>query len=376
MTESIDRMIAELAAHADRYERAARSQEAAFLGRSGPPPLLLHGGLTDAQQAYGAYDYKEIHFDPDKMLANELRSALAAMNGGRQAAPSVRANMGCGIVPALMGITPLLFKDKMPWVKQRLPKEALREMRPSDLRILPEFRQALDHMVYMAKALRGSGVRVYPVDIQGALDTAHIALGDDIFYQMYDDPEFVHHLLSLSCAAAEMAFAECLKVMPGSGEFVPHYNALAMPRGLGGIKLSEDTSTLLNAGQIEEFVVPYMNRLLSFAGGGYVHYCGANPHLYRAVMNQPLAHAINFGNPEKHDMPAVLRDCAERGKLYYGSLPRAADTALIDHFSALLCAAQRNDRNHLLLQMSCESHELDQVRSAWDQACEAIEVNP
>ncbi|NLG23775.1 MAG: hypothetical protein GX558_00340, partial [Clostridiales bacterium] len=57
-------------------------------------------------------------------------------------------------------------------------------------------------------------------------------------------------------------------------------------------------------------------------------------------------------------------------------LPRAADTAPIDHFSALLRAAQRNGRNHLLLQATCLPHELDQVRGAWDQAREAIEINP
>ena len=371
--DAIRQMIEALSEGRERYQKAVGRQSALFEGREADrQPLLLSAGLTGAQAEFPHFNYREIHYDREKMLANELRGACAAMNGGREAAPSVRANMGCGIVPALFGVMPRLFEDKMPWVKDHLPKEQLAEMRASDLAITEEFRAAMEHMDYMADALEGSGVRVYPVDIQGAFDTAHIVVGDSIFYELYDDPDFVHHLLDLSCAAIKLAFDECLRRMPGSDDAVPHYNALAIPRSLGGIKLSEDTSTLLNKEQVEEFVVPYMRRALNEAGGGYIHYCGKNPHLYQAVLDEPLARGLNFGNPDMHDMRRVLGDCANRGILYYGGIPQKEGEDIGDHFSRLLAASEKGGRAHLLLCHSCDADEAEMVGEIWDKAAASV----
>lgn len=370
MERVISEAVALLARGRERYDRAAESQCAAFHHEPTRQPLLLSAPLCGSQLDLPSFNYLEIHNDREKMMISELRAALAAMNGGREAVPSLRANMGCGIVPSLFGVLPRLFADKMPWVKEHLPKGLLAEMKPDDLKITPEFQMALDHMDYMRERLSGSGVRIYPVDIQGAFDTAHIVLGDDIFYEMYDDPDFVHHLLDLSCHAIALALRECRARMPGSEREMPHYNALVMPRDLGGLKLSEDTPTLLSRAQIEEFVVPYMRRALREAGGGYVHYCGRNPHLYEAVMNEPLAHALNFGNPEKHDMTQVLRDCAARGKLYYGGVAQKSGALDGNEIARLLRASRADGRLHLLLAHSCPCDEAERVGDQWDQAVE------
>ena len=368
MNAYIDQMIETLAENQSRYRQAEARQAALFEGMEPDrQPLLLTAASSDGQFDIPHYNHKEIHFDREKMLTNELRGALHAMNGGREAVPSVRANMGCGIVPALFGIVPRLFEDKMPWVKEHLPKGQLAEMQAIDITITDEFRMAMAHMEFMADALDGSGVRIYPVDIQGAFDTAHLLYGDDIFYDLYDDPDFVHHLLDLSCAAIKLAFDECLARMPGSGEVVPHYNALAIPRSLGGIKLSEDTSTLLNQAQIEEFVAPYMRRALKEAGGGYIHYCGKNPFLYEAVLREPLVRGLNFGNPDMHNMERVLTDCAGRGIVYYGPIPKEKDMPLDEHFRRLLDASNEGGRSHLLLCHSCGADEAEKIGDIWDE---------
>ncbi len=355
----------------ERYDRSAEMQCAAF--RFEPlerQPLLLSASLYGKQLDFPSFNSLEIHNDHEKMMLSGLRSALESMNGVREAVPSLRANMGCGIVPALFGVVPRLFEDKMPWVKEHLPKQRLMEMTPDDLRITPEFQMALDHMDYMRERLEGSGVRLFPVDIQGTFDTAHILLGDSIFYELYDDPSFVHHLLDLSCHAISIALRECRARMPESEREMPHYNALVMPRELGGLKLSEDTPTLLNKEQIAEFITPYMHRALAEAGGGYIHYCGQNPHLYEAVMNEPLAYALNFGNPEKHDMAQVLSDCAAHGKLYYGSLAQQSGELDIPEITRLLRASRLNGRLHLLLTHSCQYDQVKKVSEAWDEAVE------
>jgi hypothetical protein len=371
LKDTLKQLTDELAEGALRYQQAADAQRDVFMrgvSLSHQPPLLLISGRNKVQEQYPRFNHREIHADSAKMAANELGDALTAMNGGMQAVPSVRSDMGCGIVPALFGVTPLLFEDKKPWIQAHLPKEQLMDMAESDLTITPEFRQGLAHMEYLAELVKGTGVRVYPLDIQGAYDTAHLVLGDAIFYEMYDDPEFVHHLMRLSVAAINIAWDECMKRIPDSSVGVAHYNSLWMPREKGGIKLSEDTSTLLSKAQVDEFVVPYLRAVLEHAGGGYVHYCGWNPHLYDAVMKEPLAHAINFGNPEKHDMRQVLEDCVANGKLYYGSVPQLADGSNEAEFCAILDAARTEKGFSVLLHRFCQDGEAPAVRDAWQAA--------
>ena len=146
---------------------------------------------------------------------------------------------------------------------------------------------------------------------------------------------------------------ECLKIMPDSSIKVAHYNSLVMPRIKGGIKLSEDTSTLLSKYQIEEFVTPYIKKTLHYFGGGYIHYCGSNPHLFESVMNEPLVYGLNFGNPEKHDMEYVLKKCAQKNKIFYGTINKEDRFSYEEHFKKYLTASKQGNRYMLLLQFSC-----------------------
>jgi len=210
--------------------------------------------------------------------------------------------------------------------------------------------------------------------LQGPFDFAHIVYGDRIFYDIYDDPEFIHRLLEMSCAAIIRGMDECLQRIPGSDTEVAHYNGLVMPRCLGGIKISEDTSTLLSKEMIQEFVTPYTNRILEYFHGGYIHFCGKNDHLLDEVMeHMPLAYGLNFGNPEKHDMEAVLQACAVNGKIFYGHIPRADEASLKDYFKKYLSSASSNGNIHLLLSYTCNEWQTpDGVKKDWNDALQEI----
>ncbi|MBR0464658.1 MAG: hypothetical protein IJJ23_09845 [Clostridia bacterium] len=366
------RMIDELSRQSERYQESIACQREVFYHRRvGVQPLLLTSQRLEPFADLHPFTYKEIHYDPEKMLFNGLLDALCAQAGGRECVPSVRANMGCGIVPALFGLVQELFDDKMPWLQKHLSPEQIREMSKADITLTPEFQMALRHMEYMTDALKGSGVRVYPVDIQGAFDTAHLVMGDEIFYQMFDDPDLVHHLLDLSCDAIQIAFDECLKRIPDSQHTVCHYNYLAIPRALGGLKLSEDTPTILSPSAIDEFVKPYMHRALESAGGGYIHYCGRNDALFQAVMEEPYAHGLNFGNPEKHDMEQILRQCAAHKKLYIGPVPGNPDESPDAFIRRVLDASVSDGKSCLFLTTSVSRDQVHAFSSAWDRACES-----
>lgn len=366
--------LAELTAGKGRFDAAVEMQAAVWRGETQAHPPILLTCLPDGQfdPDIPQYNYKEIHFDREKMLHNGLREALLCARGGAEAVPSMRANMGCGIIPTAFGITQGLYEDKMPWVTEHLPKEQLMKMGPEDLTFSSELTAAFGHMEYMAERLEGTGCRIFPLDVQGAFDTAHIVYGDAIFYDLYDDPDFVHHLLGLCCHAITLCLDECLRRIPGSGTTIAHYNGLGIPRSLGGIKLSEDTSTLLSKAQIDEFVTPYLTRLLCHYGGGYVHYCGKNPHLFDAVMGLDKVIGLNFGNPEMHDMDGVLRRCAELGKVYYGSIPMLDGESLRQHFQRLLRQSSGGARHWVLPQFALRREETAGALALWRECAKGV----
>ncbi len=368
--EIIEELICILKQNKERFDFAAKQQIKVWKGEiPEKQPLLLNCSLDKIQEEkIPLFNNKEIHYDSKKMLLSGLRETLAVVNAKAEAVPSVRANMGCGIFPTLLGVTQMLFDDKMPWVIEHLSKDTLKRMSPEDIKISDEFKIGLDHMAYMAEMLEGTGCMIFPMDLQGAYDTAHIVYGDQIFYDMYDDPEFVHHLLELSCEAIFIGMEECLKIIPGSDEKIAHYNSLVIPREKGGIKISEDTPTLLSKSQIDEFVVPYMRKILEHFGGGYIHYCGKNPNLFEAVMNEPFALGINFGNPEMHDMEYVLRKCAELDKIYYGYINKENDMPYEEYFRKYLTASRKGKISLMFLQYTCDKDNREEVMNAWSEA--------
>jgi len=267
------------------------------------------------------YGPQETHWDSGKMLVRQLKGAVGVALSGSDGVPSVRADMGCGLVGGLFGLRQTVYADKMPWLLEHLTKEQILALRPGQFDVTDEYRQALAHMRYMKDMLRGTGIEVYPVDLQGPVDSAHLLYGDDFFYDLYDDPDFVNHLLDLVHAALVRLMEDCFEIIK-PGEYVAHYNGLVLPAA-SPLKISEDTSTLLGREHVFEHCAPRTQALLDHFGGGYIHYCGWNPHLYEAVTERIRPLGLNFGNPEKHDMAAVLRDLAGRGMFYYGSCDEA-----------------------------------------------------
>ncbi|MCL2641405.1 MAG: hypothetical protein FWD53_11200, partial [Phycisphaerales bacterium] len=346
------------------------------------PPLMLNCGPTDEQKAWLSWsNYKDIHFDSEKMLANELLGAFAAINGNSGAVPSMRANMGCGIISSLVGIEQSLFEDKMPWMLTHLKKEELKPHYNFTINASREFAAAMQHIEYMQKFLLDqqlNNVFIYPLDLQGAIDTAHLIYGDPIFYDFYDDPEFIHRLLKVSCDAIEFAMRECFKRIHRSDEFITHYNSILIPRSLGGLKISEDTTTLLAPDTIDTFAIPCLRDILQRFNGGYVHYCGKNDHLLDRILEEPLVYAINFGNPEKHDMTAVLKRCRAKGKLYIGRVNWLKDEKRFDYYKRVLGASYNpdTDRFHVIIQSWCSLEDRTAVLDDYARAAEYVRRNP
>ena len=360
--------------------KAIAAQSAVWRGEKLDMPVLALSCWHTQEQLdwLPYYNTREIHFDSVKMLNNGVRDILSAVNGAYGAVPSMRANMGCGIIASLFGKKQRLFDDKMPWLVDHVSKQDLKKGAGFATQTGSEFAAALEHMSYMSEFLRESGltgqVFLFPLDLQGAIDTAHLVYGDTIFYDFYDDPEFVHGLLELSCEAIYYAMDESFKRIDLSDKYIAHYNHLIIPAELGGIKTSEDTTTLLSPAHISEFAQPYLRKMLTRFNGGYVHYCGKNNSLLDMILAEPLVRGINFGNPDMHDMTQVLERCRDARKIYTGQVNRHAGEALFDYFTRILAPAydKSTGRFYIIAQYACSLGEREQVIGEFERAADYI----
>ena len=379
MTDEIKKAINYIKANSLYITKAINMQSSVWRGEKiDMPPLALSCGLTEEQNSWLPWhNFKEIHFDSEKMIINELRGVVSAINGNYGAVPSMRANMGCGIIPSLFGKQQRLFEDKMPWLVDHADKEDIKSKSDFNIDDSAEFAEAINHMEYMAEILRENNLEnifIFPLDLQGAIDTAHLIYGDTIFYDFYDDPEFVHQLLDLSCDAIDFAMQECFRRIDRSDKFIAHYNHLIIPRELGGLKISEDTTTLLSPTLIDEFAKPYLRKILEQYNGGYVHYCGKNNHLLNVLLDEPLVRGINFGNPDMHDMDEVLGKCRETKKIYVGRINKKNGETHFDYFRRMLEPAY--DKNtgcfYIIPQYYCDSKERENVIGEFERAAERV----
>lgn len=377
MKEIIKKALDEISQNKDYVDFSIEQQiKVWLLQKVESQPLLLHCPLSDAEsELFPKHTYKDIHYDSQKNMEYHMESMLMSIRGGAGAVPSARANMGCGIYPAWFGLIQKLYDDKMPWITEHLSKDILKDMTADDLMLTSEFQTGLDHMVYMAEIFKGTGAQIFPMDLQGPVDIAHLVYGDAFFYDLYDDADFIDHLLELSAQAILKGSKLCIDNIPNSDKYISHYNETVLPRQIGGIKISEDTPTILSEAHIKKYAMKYTNMVLEKSSGGYIHYCGKNEHLFKGAMSSFKAHGLNFGNPEMHVMEDVLRTCAQNDKIFYGKIPRKANEPWINYFTRLLGDSYKDGKFHLLLSMQCDISERESVLDNWQKAQANVRKN-
>jgi hypothetical protein len=194
----------------------------------------------------------------------------------------------------------------------------------------------LNHIRKFNEVVNGI-VPKYCLDTQGPLDLAHLILGDDIFYEMYDDPKFVHHLMEISLQLS-IKCTEIVKELTGEahGEHV-HSNSLYADNM--GVRICEDTTAIISPDAMDEFAMPYTARLVNHFDGAWIHYCGRHDDLTAKICNMPNVRGINFGHianheqdhPFEQDMQLVL----DSGKVYYGSWPFLPEETKEDYLKHL-----------------------------------------
>ncbi|MFW6007375.1 MAG: uroporphyrinogen decarboxylase family protein [Halanaerobiales bacterium] len=283
-------------------------------------PILLPGVKITERNEFPNYNLKEQFYDPVKMLVEHLWGIISSSRVNDDSQLTIRANLGTGFIPSAFGLKQKVFPDKMPWVVEKLSKEEIEKIDKK------KFITGIKEKGLMPRALKyydfykdniPEGINMYVNDTQGPFDIAHLIYGDKLFTELYDDPEFVHHLLDLSTAA----YIEITKVIKKTiGEELNRGYHSRIYMSSCGIRCCEDTTTLISEEQFEEFAFPYIKKALKAFGGGWVHWCGSGHQFLDRLLEEPLVKGINFGNPERYDWNELASKLVKTGTVYNGSI--------------------------------------------------------
>ena len=185
---------------------------------------------------------------------------------------------GTGVVPSALGCSIIFQPKEEPAVEGPIitsPEQVRRLVPPDPYRdgLMPRVLRCIDHMH------ANSDLPVSFTDNQGPFNIALNLVGvEAIMLWMYDYPTVVHELMDF-CTTVLIDWVKIQKQHAGqpldSGAF-PHF--VELPKGNGGVWISDDDSTIVSPGLYREFVVPYNSRVFRAFGGGTLHYCGSARH--------------------------------------------------------------------------------------------------
>ena len=82
----------------------------------------------------------------------------------------------------------------------------------------------------------------------------------------------------------------------------------------GGVRVSEDTATLLSPEMIEEHnTAIYKEKHTTIWRWVPLHFSGEHPTIFDQFTSLPEIKAIDLGNPEKYNTKKLMERCAETG---------------------------------------------------------------
>jgi len=295
------------------------------------------------------YDMKEQFYDKEKMLFAHLEEIEECAENAFDAPLCLRPNFGTIFIPSIFGLKYELPKDTFAWITSHLIKDEIKKFKIPHLSEVDMMKRAIEYLQFFKEELP-EWIYVYLPDTLGPFEIAHSVYGHNIFYEIYDDPNFIHYLLDL-CTELYIQVTDKLKKIIGE-ERESCYHGHALVRGIymrnGGTRISEDSATLLSPEHIDEFVIPYDRRALEAFGGGFVHYCGKHDYLLESYLQLEKVRAVNLGNPEMYDFDITMRKFEDYGKCYFGLWPKE-DKETLEEYIYRMKQATGGGRGGLIL---------------------------
>lgn len=290
--------------------------------RGGPPVPEYH--------QFDHYPLGEQFHDPHKMLVESLWDMIGWSRTPGDAQLSFRPNFGVGTLASIFGCKVHAPENDMPWVEDKPSRERLLDVDLDSLDKVGLIPRVIEFIRLARETLKDfPQVHVFMPDLQGPMNTAFLLRGQDIFFDMADDPDYYHRLMEVATEVF-IRLTKRLKeelVEPLDSGW---HGALYMEGG--GARVVDDVSIMLSPGQYEEFSLPYVRKCLAPFGGGWVHSCGDISHQMQFYLDAPEIRCVNLGEPHYYDFGALLPRFAAAGKFCYGGPVREPGESVPDYF--------------------------------------------
>ena len=277
--------------------------------------------------------------DYELMLQAELIRASQMLSKTKDV-PCVRANYGTGILTSLFGAEVFMMPyetNTLPTTRSLNDTEAIRRILEAGV---PDLEAGFGRDVFAMGEIFAEVFRDYPKiqqylyvyhpDTQGTLDVAELLWGGEMFYSLFDEPEFVHDVLRLITDTYRCFLDRWYTIIPRREGLNVHWGWMHR----GTIMLRNDSAMNLSPEMYGEFALPYDRELLEYYGGGCVHFCGRGDHYIDQLAAVPLLYGVNMSQPEYNDMEKIIGAVGGHGKRLL-NLNRAACRAYADRPDAI-----------------------------------------
>ena len=277
-----------------------------------------------------AIPVKQIHIndalhDREQMLYMQLAELSSRLNTD-YAPLGIRANYGTGIMTSLFGASVFEMPREMATLPTTRPLNDTDAIRRTLEKGIPDLNGGFGADVFafgetctqLFKDYPNIAryVHIYHPDTQGPLDIAELLWGGDMFYEMYDDPDFVHSLLTLITHTYTQFMERWYSIVPKECE-ISAQTGLSMHWNLmyrGPLMIRDDSAMNISGEMYREFALPYDAQLLKHFGGGCIHFCGRGDHYIDLLTRIPELSGFNPGQPHLNDFDRLVTAAARDGK--------------------------------------------------------------
>ena len=263
------------------------------------------------------FPYAEAFQDPYKMMYNELLqtcggSVYSSIQTKDFFPLHIRSNHGIGIIPSLFGLSSKILYNNMPWVEHFDSRDEVKRIIQKGI---PDLNKGLverviqTHHFYLDKLknypLCSQGIKVSQPDMQGPFDIAHLMLGTDIFYLVYENPLLLHELLELITETyiRLRKYIDKLLTDKTIGDAVYVHGAIY----LGQVVIKDDTAVVnLSPEMYDEFSWQYNKKIFTEFRGS-LHSCGKIKDWLYDIIDDNNLMSINYGNPEMQNFQKIYK---------------------------------------------------------------------
>ncbi len=284
------------------------------------------------------YSYKRYYTDPEFMIKCQLEKQRWCCEHIFADAPAelpeawgpIRVDFWPIIAEGWLGCEIIFPEKDTPWVKPLLKgnnKEKLYDMVIPDplygnlMQKVSEFHQIfkenISSMTYLDRPIKPDIANPAEGTCGPFSDAINLRGATELLQDVYDDPQYVHRLLSFVTEAIIVRKRAWRKFL-GRGEIGSDSHYCVEDHGIG----------MLSDEMYREFVMPYHKKLLeTFVKNRddcsiSLHHCGRGPHLFRTIYEElGVRSFFNLTYPNIIDVMSVRRELGEEVYLGVGLHP-------------------------------------------------------